>query len=66
MSDDSYGGQIVTAPFEKGTTANDKIFKLKPGELAYGNGCSKHLDCFTCPFEVCTWTSSQSYTAKGN
>ncbi len=26
--------------------------------LIYGNGCYKHADCFTCPFDECTFQSS--------
>lgn len=63
MPEGSYGGQIVTVPFDHGTKVNEKIFKLKQGQLPYGLGCNKFSNCFSCPFPDCTWTSNQSYTA---
>ena len=27
--------------------------RSQPGELLYGNGCTWHPDCFTCPYHDC-------------
>ena len=66
MSEGSYGGQIVTVPFDHGTKVNEKIFKLKPGQLPYGNGCPEGgNNCFECLLPECVFKSSYNYTIKG-
>jgi len=32
--------------------------------LLYGNGCSRHQDCFTCPLVDCKYDYSREYYAR--
>ena len=56
MQSQSLSGKNVVGDHGVNYTNNPERAEVRTGKMYYRNGCSKHTDCFTCPFPDCTWS----------
>lgn len=49
---------------KQGCPAGHRIKSLDESGLLYGNGCSKHHDCFSCPLPECSFDLEKTRYAK--